>query len=186
MTRNTVYDIRKDRGLFKHVGDIEQNCQVFEHDDHYLLYDNEIFFGYFFINKVQDRFRLRIAFITPEYREKNFFEYFIWFLIRHENVEDLEISNVQSAATEKAFEKLSYRMDLHWEKDGVKEPYDSAKVDKYYNTTKPTGWVIVIASEGATKAFEDFPRYFDLSTGHIGIFYEWLLNDVRVDVRVKK
>ena len=155
---------------FKRIGDIEEHCQVFKLDNEYLLYDSDRFIGYFFIDKNGERFRLRLAFVDRDYRGKNYFEYFIWFLVRHESMEEIEISDVHSIATEEALKKLSYRMDLHWEKDGKKEKYEPGSVNKYYGA-RPTGWVVVICNEGATKAFEDWPRYFDLKIGHIGIFY---------------
>lgn len=138
---------RKDK--FKHVGDIEEHCQVFKFENEYLLYDSDKFIGYFFVDKPENRFRLRLAYIDGQSRGKNYFEYFIWFLVRHESVEELEISDVQSKTSEEALKKLSYRMDLHWEKDGNKEKYDPSTVDKYYSV-KPAGWTVVICNEGST------------------------------------
>ena len=163
---------RKDQ--FSHVGDIE-NIVVLKSGLEFLLYSDSDFVGYFYIDKNKDRFVLRLAFVDKGFRRQNVLEKFIWFLVKHEAVEELEISDVHSQDTIDAFKKLSYRMDLFWEKDGKQEKYDLLNLSKHYGA-KQTGWVLIVKNDGAKKAFEDWPRYNNVPDPRC--LYDWLLEKV--------
>lgn len=159
---------------FEYVGDIEGNCQVLRLQMQYLLVNKEEFIGYFYVDDSGQRAALKMAYVNPKFRRQSFFSKFIWFIVRHEGVKHLEISNVHSKDTFETLKKLSNRMDLFWEKDGKREKYDPNNLEKYYGS-KPTGWVVVVENE---DDFSGWPRFFDINKPDMKQHYDWLLEKV--------
>ena len=162
------------REHFTHIGDIEHNCQVWNFKEQYLLFNKNTFIAYFYIENKDNRHILKLAFVEQQFRRNNFFSKFIWFVIKHTNIQSLEISDVHSKDTYEALKKLSNRLDLFWKKGNEREKYDPNNLEKFYGV-KPTGWVVIIENE---YDFSEWPKFFDLEKPDFRQHYDWLLEKI--------
>jgi hypothetical protein len=99
------------------------------------------------------------AYVVEVHRKQGLFSAFLFFLKRNEGLSKIVLGELQSEATVEAVRRIYKRFDASWKKDGYREPYDPATVDKYYSSTKPTGWKIVLENDGD---FSSWPKFFDL------------------------
>lgn len=166
---------------YEHIGDIE-NIQVFRKDYGtsgilYILKKGEECISFSQVFKLSEKRALvKNTFTVEKYRRQHAHVNFLFFLKRNEGYSEIELGDIHSKDTLQVIPTLSKRFQVSWEnkKSQEKIKYDSAEEDKYYSSSKPTGWVILLENDGD---FSEWPKFFDESKLNTKQYYYWLFQD---------